>query len=739
MQTTLKFYNQSVGIQTRDDRLIKKIEQFLDQYYTVNQKGFGANSESTFSKIYASVVSDYNTVVVHRNQFTHFLHWLQLRNEVLENYRTEDHRAYEVTKEDYVIRPKWQLREDQKPVNDFLKDNPVKSKLVPLATGSGKAQPLDALVKVPDGWVTMGSLSVGDTVIAYDGTKTKVNGVFPQGVKPVYRLTFSDGRSCEASDEHLWKTVSPFENIYKTTELKTLIENEGYDVYIDLCEPETKPDKEIPYDPTLVGRYNPEQISEYFLEASYEQKLAVLKAFFSVNREELTKELAETIQYLVRSIGGVARVVNTGMGYRVDYQHHALNLTKNCKRIQLIHVEYVGEKECQCISIEHPEHLYITNDFIVTHNTLIALYTLGELKDRIGIVVLPQFIDKWISDILEIHDTDGKEIMLIQGSKSLAGIITMTKEGRISNKYFLFSSRTMQDFISMYEQTPDQCVEMYGASPLEVFPLLGIGVLLIDETHMAFHAIFKTIINTNVKYQIGLSGTLISEDVVVSRVHRVVYPKSSTYHDTMQKRYMDIYAIAYGINPILIQTKRIKTVNYGSTFYSHIAFEKSILKEKRFMSDYYRIIKGVIEDYYIPDYDKRDSLIIYVTTINMADTVLGMLKRDYPGKDIVRYCDADDYDTMLKAEIVVTTPQSLSTGIDKPNLRVVIQTVSISSEVTNVQSAGRLRDLKDRDTKFCYIYSDNIQKQREYHKKREQMFAHRCKTFSLRRSRFSIS
>ena len=205
MQTTLKFYNQSVGIQTRDDRLIKKIEQFLDQYYTVNQKGFGANSEASLLKIYASVVSDYNTVLLHRNQFTHFLHWLQLRNEVLENYRTEDYRVYEVTKEDYIIRPKWQLREDQKPVNEFLKDNPIKSKLVPLATGSGKAQPLDALVKVPDGWATMGSLSVGDTVIAYDGTKTKVNGVFPQGVKPVYRLTFSDGRSCEASDEHLWR------------------------------------------------------------------------------------------------------------------------------------------------------------------------------------------------------------------------------------------------------------------------------------------------------------------------------------------------------------------------------------------------------------------------------------------------------------------------------------------------------------------------------------------------------
>lgn len=509
MQTTLKLYNQAVSITTRDSKLIHQLETFLDKYYTISQRGFGANNDTVSSKIFASIVSDDNTVLLHRNQFTHFLHWLQTRNEEIKDYLVEDHREYRVVKEQYKIRSKWALREEQKPVNEFLKDNPSKSKLVPLSTGSGK--------------------------------------------------------------------------------------------------------------------------------------------------------------------------------------------------------------------------------------TIIALYTIGELKDRLGIVVLPQFIEKWISDIVEIHEASTTDVMLIQGSKSLAGLISMAKEGKVVSNYFLFSSRTMQDYISMYEQTPELCVEMYGASPLEVFPLLGIGILLIDETHMAFHAIYKTIIHTNVKYQIGLSGTLISEDSVVSRAHRVVYPKSVTYHDTMQKRYMDIYAIAYGINPALIQSKRIKTVNYGATFYSHIAFEKSIMKDKRFLNDYYRIVKGVIEDYYIPDYDKRDSLIIYVATIRLADAFLQMLKRDYPSKEVVRYCETDDYDQMLKAEIVVTTPQSLSTGIDKPNLRVVIQTVSISSEVTNVQSAGRLRDLKDRDTKFCYIYSDNIQKQREYHKKREQMFAHRCKTFSLRRSRFSIS
>lgn len=33
-------------------------------------------------------------------------------------------------------------------------------------------------------------------------------------------------------------------------------------------------------------------------------------------------------------------------------------------------IEYVGKKECLCIEVDDEEHLYLTNDFIVTHNTV---------------------------------------------------------------------------------------------------------------------------------------------------------------------------------------------------------------------------------------------------------------------------------------------------------------------------------------------------------------------------------
>src|SRR5436305_15164700 len=51
----------------------------------------------------------------------------------------------------------------------------------------------------------MGEIQVGDFVIGSDGKPTEVLGVFPQGKKPVYRLTMTDGSSAVACAEHLWQ------------------------------------------------------------------------------------------------------------------------------------------------------------------------------------------------------------------------------------------------------------------------------------------------------------------------------------------------------------------------------------------------------------------------------------------------------------------------------------------------------------------------------------------------------
>jgi hypothetical protein len=75
--------------------------------------------------------------------------------------------------------------------------------------GLGKAQPLSAKLLTPSGWKTMGDISKGDYVFGSDGKPYRVEGVYPRGVRSVYRVTFSDGATTECCLEHLWQVTTP--------------------------------------------------------------------------------------------------------------------------------------------------------------------------------------------------------------------------------------------------------------------------------------------------------------------------------------------------------------------------------------------------------------------------------------------------------------------------------------------------------------------------------------------------
>lgn len=368
--------------------------------------------------------------------------------------------------------------------------------------------------------------------------------------------------------------------------------------------------------------------------------------------------------------------------------------------------------------------------------TVLAMVSIAKLKKRLGIVILSRFAEKWIKDIAQIHEAKTTDVMFVQGSRSLAGLIQMAKDEELKHDYFVFSAETIQSYITNYEEDPESAIEQYGCSPMELFPLLGIGIMLNDETHMSFHLIFKTIIYMNVEYQIGLSATLVSDDHIVRRMHKVVYPDNCVYKGAVLIKYMDMYPIAYNIRHD--NMKFIRTNNYGSTNYSHGAFEQSVLKQKHLTDAYIKLIKVTVEDYFDQDYQEKDKLVIFVSLVRTATTLRNIFKKYYPGMNVVRYTQEDSYEDMLKGDIIVTTPLSLGTGIDVPNLRVVINTVSVSSTPINIQIAGRLRKLKDRDVKYCYLYCENIAKQKQYHRKRVEIFSERASSINYRRSRIDM-
>ena len=74
---------------------------------------------------------------------------------------------------------------------------------------NAKALCVKTPVATPLGWVCQGDLAVGDEVFAADGSRCRVIAKTPvvRG-RPCYRVTFSDGESIVADEEHFWYTES---------------------------------------------------------------------------------------------------------------------------------------------------------------------------------------------------------------------------------------------------------------------------------------------------------------------------------------------------------------------------------------------------------------------------------------------------------------------------------------------------------------------------------------------------
>lgn len=73
------------------------------------------------------------------------------------------------------------------------------------SSGIGKEQPISEPILTENGWVKMGDIKVGTKVYGEDGNLYNVTGVFPQGVKDVYEVTFRDGTKTRCGLEHLWR------------------------------------------------------------------------------------------------------------------------------------------------------------------------------------------------------------------------------------------------------------------------------------------------------------------------------------------------------------------------------------------------------------------------------------------------------------------------------------------------------------------------------------------------------
>jgi replicative DNA helicase len=132
----------------------------------------------------------------------------------------------------------------------------------------GKELRRDEPVLTPWGWVAIGDLRVGDAVIGGDGTPCTVLGVYPQGVKPIWRVTVNDGGSVLAGDEHQWVTTTRAErkagkgpSVRTTRQIRETMTTGGVDDRPNHQIPFVKPvhfaeqREALPLDPYWLGLY----------------------------------------------------------------------------------------------------------------------------------------------------------------------------------------------------------------------------------------------------------------------------------------------------------------------------------------------------------------------------------------------------------------------------------------------------------------------------------------------------
>ena len=374
--------------------------------------------------------------------------------------------------------------------------------------GLGKAQPLYSKIYTPNGVTRMGEIKEGDIVLTPDGSSAKVTGVFPQGLRPIFRVTFNDRSFVDCDADHLWsvrdqnrrergtgwvtkRTVDIVNSGLTLKSSPNRVKSKRKEVLkweVPLTEAVHFKEKPVVIPPYILGVLigdgsmtgkalcfsNPDidsdirvkvaslmpenlhlwenkhvqcpafyitqkiaaratnpwlkELKQIGLAVKSESKFIPDKYLFNAteNRIELLKGLMDTdgsciknrsvfhtvsyrlandVKTLVQSLGGLARVNaydRRREGKSIEYQvsintpfnpfslkRKGRNWKLQVFRKYIQKIEFLAKMEAQCIMIDHPDHLYLTDGFTVTHNTVQSIKTVLESDSFPCLVICP--------------------------------------------------------------------------------------------------------------------------------------------------------------------------------------------------------------------------------------------------------------------------------------------------------------------------------------------------------------
>lgn len=353
---------------------------------------------------------------------------------------------------------------------------------------------------------------------------------------------------------------------------------------------------------------------------------------------------------------------------------------------------------------------------------LISIFSLIEINKRVAIVILPKYIEKWVNELKDKSDISDDDILVIQGNSSLVKAINNVKENKIDPKIVIFSNRTVMKLFKNFELNKTT----YDFDVSDIMGIFNLSILLIDEGHQEFFSVFKNSLYLDAERLIILTATYETDNSTINSYRSSLVPSDGVLNFTEYKRYVTVYAISY-------ELKTYRKVKYSTPQgYSHVEFEKSIMRRSDFLKSYIDMIKHYVEEGYYRRKKNNQTCLIFAATKKMCTIITEYLETLYPSLNVTRYVEDDPYDNLMDGDITVSTIISAGTAIDKKNLITVINTISVKSLTSNSQSLGRLRYMEGVDLRYYYLYTTSIFKHKEYHYIKMKQFSTKAKKMFTR-------
>lgn len=272
--------------------------------------------------------------------------------------------------------------------------------------GAGKAQPLSAKLLTPDGFAAIGDASLGDIIVAANGKPSKVIGITDHNFEqPIYRIVTQDRRQTLATLDHAWDVLTdmrPPKNLntyfavdsgplqWRTLTTREILDGlrSGHQFHLPLARPLKGPHSKAIEDAHNLGKL----VAEHGLtnihvpeDMNAEQRRMYLKGLLGYGKRGKgtalpthyfravieNDDLATHIKETVWALGGYCRL---GTAPRASYLEIRLPLhtgKSDPPTLAIIDVRKHSTAPTRCIMISDPSQLYVTDDYIVTHNSSI--------------------------------------------------------------------------------------------------------------------------------------------------------------------------------------------------------------------------------------------------------------------------------------------------------------------------------------------------------------------------------